>query len=95
MFWNWNTDSPVFDGIGWLQALWASRRTVCSFFSSSSLVQINSILSYPSFDTLSPWRCVYVSVPILDDARFKVQIKDVWNQADMSIFVEHARKEFY
>lgn len=30
MVWNWNTDSPVFDNVGWLQALWASRRTVRS-----------------------------------------------------------------
>ena len=28
MRWWWGADGPVFDGVGWLQGLWASRSTV-------------------------------------------------------------------
>ncbi|PBP18248.1 hypothetical protein BUE80_DR011034 [Diplocarpon rosae] len=31
MRWNWSTGSGVFQGISWMQALWASRRTHLSF----------------------------------------------------------------
>ncbi|KAK6585955.1 hypothetical protein PZA11_001012 [Diplocarpon coronariae] len=27
MRWSWSPDSGVFEGVGWMQALWASRRT--------------------------------------------------------------------
>jgi hypothetical protein len=30
MFWRWSAESAVFDGVGWLQALWASRSAVYS-----------------------------------------------------------------
>ena len=32
MFWRWSHESPVFDGVSWLQGLWASRSTVSSDF---------------------------------------------------------------
>ena len=28
MRWRWGSESPVFDGVSWLQGLWASRSTV-------------------------------------------------------------------
>jgi hypothetical protein len=28
MLWHWDGDSAVFDGVGWLQGLWASRSAV-------------------------------------------------------------------
>ena len=30
MLWRWSHESPVFEGVGWLQGLWASRSTVSS-----------------------------------------------------------------
>lgn len=30
MVWRWDGESSVFEGVGWLQGLWASRETVCS-----------------------------------------------------------------
>jgi len=29
MVWNWGRESAVFEGVGWLQKLWASRKGVC------------------------------------------------------------------
>lgn len=29
MKWRWNSESPVFDAVAWLQGLWASRSVVC------------------------------------------------------------------
>ena len=28
MMWRWNAESGVFQGVGWLQGLWASRKAV-------------------------------------------------------------------
>jgi hypothetical protein len=28
MYWQWKSDSGVFDGVAWLQGLWASRKAV-------------------------------------------------------------------
>lgn len=30
MVWRWGAQSAVFDHVAWLQALWASRKPVCS-----------------------------------------------------------------
>jgi hypothetical protein len=35
--WRWGSESPVFDGVGWLQGLWASKNMVSLWFLLSSL----------------------------------------------------------
>jgi len=32
MIWQWSAQSGVYDGVSWLQALWASRKTVSASF---------------------------------------------------------------
>jgi hypothetical protein len=42
MLWRWSHESPVFEGVGWLQGLWASRSKVSSH--SYSYLRITSLL---------------------------------------------------
>jgi hypothetical protein len=49
MFWRWSAESAVFDGVGWLQALWASRSAVCNSLLSAcseSSVVVKSLMTW-------------------------------------------------
>lgn len=61
MRWRWGAQSPVFNGVGWLQGLWASRRTVSGrhvLFSSFALMLVIFLCSVCWFLLASLLSCM-------------------------------------
>lgn len=43
MLWHWDGDSAVFDGVSWLQGLWASRSAVCLLPLSRVILSVRNV----------------------------------------------------